>query len=137
MVQIELDYQGELRCKAVHGPSRQTLITDAPVDNHGKGAYFSPTDLVATALGSCLATVMGIIADREGIELAGMKVTVIKEMASTPRRKIGKLAVRVHFPSPLNDVQKAKLERAAHHCPVHESLHPDVAMPIEFIYPRS
>ena len=135
MVQIDLAYQGGLRCKAMHGPSRQCLITDAPVDNHGKGEYFSPTDLLATALGSCLATVMGIIADKEGIDLAGLKVTVIKEMVSAPRRRVGKLAVQVFFPIPLNDVQKAKLERAAHFCPAHESLHPDIEMPIEFIYP--
>lgn len=135
MVQIDLAYQGGLRCKAVHGPSRQSLVTDAPVDNHGKGEYFSPTDLMATALGSCLATVMGIIADKEGIDLAGLKVKVIKEMASAPRRRIGKLAVQVFFPVPLSDVQKGKLERAAHYCPVHESLHPDIEMPMEFIYP--
>lgn len=135
MVQIDLTYQGGLRCKVVHGPSQQSLITDAPVDNHGKGEYFSPTDLVAAALGSCLATVMGIIADKEGINLAGLKVMVIKEMTAAPRRRIGRLTVQVFFSLPLTDVQKAKMERAAHYCPVHESLHPDIEMPIEFVYP--
>jgi putative redox protein len=135
MVQIDLFYQGGLRCKAVHGPSQQSLITDAPVDNHGKGEFFSPTDLMATALGSCLATVMGIIADKEGIDLAGLKVTVKKEMAPAPRRRIGKLSVQVFFPIPLTDDQKARMERTAHYCPVHESLHPDIEMPMEFFYP--
>jgi len=136
MVQIDLCYQGGLRCIAVHQPSQQSLITDAPVDNHGKGEYFSPTDLVATALGSCLATVMGIIADREGIDLAGLKITVKKEMTAVPRRRIGKLTVRVVFPVPLSETQKAKMEKVALYCPVHESLNPDIETPIEFIYPE-
>jgi putative redox protein len=136
MVQIDLSYQGGLRCTAVHQPSQQSLITDAPVDNHGKGEYFSPTDLVATALGSCLATVMGIIADREGIDLAGLKVTVKKEMTAVPRRRIGKLTVQIVFPVPLSETQKAKMEKVALYCPVHESLNPDIEMPIEFIYPE-
>jgi putative redox protein len=134
MVQIEITYQGGLRCQAVHAPSSQVITTDAPVDNHGKGEYFSPTDLVATALGSCLATVMGILADKEKIDLTGMKVCVKKEMTAVPRRRIGRLVVQVTIPCPITDDQKTKFERVANYCPVHESLHPDVEMPIEFIY---
>lgn len=134
MVRIDIEYQGGLRCRAVHGPSKQTLTTDAPVDNHGKGEYFSPTDLVATALGSCLVTVMGIVAERERIDLTGTRITVVKEMAATPRRRIGKLLTRVTIPCALTDQQKATLENVARYCPVHESLRPDVEMPIEFVY---
>ena len=92
MVQINVTYQGGLRCQAVHGPSGTTLVTDAPVDNHGKGESFSPTDLVATALGACIPTVMGIVAEREKIDLTGMRVTVQKEMSAEPPRRIARLA---------------------------------------------
>ncbi len=135
MVQVDVTYDGGLRCRAVHGPSQQSLLTDAPVDNHGKGEYFSPTDLVATGLGSCIATIMGLVAEREGINLEGMKIRVKKEMISAPHRRIGKLEVLVIFPVPLNEIQKAKLEKAAHACPVHASLHPDIEVPIDFRYP--
>jgi putative redox protein len=136
MVEIEISYLGELRCQAVHGPSGEKLLTDAPVDNQGKGEWFSPTDLVATALGSCLATVMGIMARREGIDLKGLQVTVQKEMTSTPRRRIGRLNVKVLFPCQLSLEQKVRYENLARVCPVHESLHPDLDMPMEFVYPE-
>lgn len=134
MVHIDITYQGGLRCQAVHGPSGQTLLTDAPTDNHGKGEFFSPTDLVAVALGTCLATIMGIVAEREKIDLKGMKITVDKEVAAAPHRRIGRLVTRVTVPCQLSETQKVKLEKAAKLCPVHESLHPDVETPIEFIY---
>jgi putative redox protein len=136
MVQLEIGYLGELRCQAVHGPSGEKLLTDAPVDNQGKGESFSPTDLVAAALGSCLATVMGIMARRDGIDLKGLQVTVQKEMTAVPRRRIGRLNVRVVFPCPLSAEQKAKYEKVARYCPVHESLHPEIEMPLEFVYPE-
>lgn len=135
MVQIDITYQGGLRCEAVHGPSGQKILTDAPVDNQGKGEFFSPTDLVAAALGTCVATVMGIVAEREKIDLAGMKITVLKEMDTAGTRRIGKLTTRIIMPSHLEANQRLKLERAAHTCPVHESLRPEVEMPIEFVYP--
>ena len=134
MVTIDVEYSGGLRCKATHGPSSQTLNTDAPVDNHGKGEYFSPTDLVATALGACMATIMGIVADREQIDLAGLKMTVTKEMTSKPPRRIARLGLQIHMPGGLTDAQKALFEDAAWHCPVKQSLHPDVETAIEFIY---
>jgi len=135
VVQIDVTYQGGLRCQAVHGPSRTQLVTDAPVDNHGKGESFSPTDLVATALGTCIATIMGIVAERDHILLTGLRITVQKEMSPDPPRRIARLATRIVMPKGLTEQQKAKLEKAAHTCPVHQTLHGNVDMPIEFVYP--
>lgn len=132
MVQINIVYQGELRCEAVHEQSGTVLVTDAPKDNQGKGESFSPTDLVATALGSCILTVMGIAARTMQIDLQGTKVSVSKEMVVKPVRRIGKLAVVVDVPLKLDAAQQQKLIDIAHTCPVHQSLHPDVQMPIEF-----
>jgi putative redox protein len=135
MVQIDITYQGGLRCQAVHGPSGTKLVTDAPVDNQGKGESFSPTDLVATALGVCIPTIMGIVGDREKIDLSGIRITVQKEMSAEPPRRIAKLSVRIVMPRGLTEQQKAKLEKAAYTCPVHQTLHGNVEMPIEFVYP--
>ena len=135
MVQIDITYQGGLRCEAVHGPSGAKLVTDAPVDNQGKGESFSPTDLVATGLGVCIPTIMGIMAEREKIDLTGIRITVQKEMSAEPPRRIAKLSTRIVMPQGLTDLQKTKLERAAHTCPVHQTLHGNVEMPIEFVYP--
>jgi putative redox protein len=112
-----------------------TLVTDAPVDNHGKGESFSPTDLVATALGACIPTIMGIVAEREKIDLTGMRITVQKEMSAEPPRRIAKLATRIVMPKGLTEQQRAKLEKAAYTCPVHQTLHGNVELPIEFVYP--
>jgi putative redox protein len=134
MVQINIAYQGQLRCHATHGPSGTTLVTDAPVDNHGKGESFSPTDLVATALGACMLTIMGIVAERHKLDLAGTTVTVQKEMTLAPPRRISKLTVRIAVPLNLSPDDRTRLENAAHTCPVHRSLHPDIQTPIEFVY---
>jgi putative redox protein len=131
-VEIAITYDGSLRCKATHGPSGQTLQTDAPIDNMGRGEFFSPTDLVATALGTCMATTMAIVAQREGLELAGMTVRVTKEMAVQPTRRIGQLTTHISIPAKFTPEQKLKLEHAAHACPVHKSLHPDVKLPVTF-----
>ena len=131
-VQIEMTYDGQLRTTAKHGPSGNTLITDAPVDNHGRGETFSPTDLVATALGTCMATVMGILAERHAIDLRGMRVTVRKEMVQTPVRRIGRLTTEIHVPLPACHPHREMLERSVHSCPVHASLHPDVEKPVTF-----
>ena len=131
-VQIEITYDGQLRTTATHGPSGNSLITDAPVDNHGRGESFSPTDLVATALGTCMATVMGIYAERHGMDLKGMRVTVKKEMVQTPVRRIGRLPTEIHVPLPADHPHRAMIERAALTCPVHASLHPDVEKPVTF-----
>ena len=134
MVKIDIQYQGELRCEALHEPSGTRLSTDAPKDNMGKGESFSPTDLVATALGTCMMTLMGIMARTLNVDLTGTQVTVQKEMVTTPMRRIGKLGVIISVPARLTAEQKQKLERAALTCPVHKSLHPDVQMPVEFVW---
>lgn len=136
-VQIEMTYDGQFRTTAKHGPSGNTLITDAPVDNHGRGESFSPTDLVATALGTCMATVMGILAERHAIDLRGMRVTVKKEMVQTPVRRIGRLTTEIHVPLPADHPHREMLERSVHSCPVHASLHPDVAKPVTFHWQES
>lgn len=135
-VEIDITYKGELRCAATHGPSKQSLTTDAPVDNGGKGAAFSPTDLVATALGACMATIMGLIAQREGLNLEGMRIKVVKEMVADPVRRIGALKTRLVLPrgKKLSAADRARLEAAARACPVRQSLHPDVKAEIEFVY---
>lgn len=137
-VEIDLVYQGQLRCLATHGPSQTQLTTDAPLDNHGKGESFSPTDLVATALGSCVMTLMGIIAQRNQLDIAGTRVHVVKEMVQQPVRRIGALRVTVTIPAEkaatLSAADRTKMETAALHCPVHKSLHPDIDAPIVFVY---
>ena len=134
MVAIQFEYQGDLHCKAVHGPSGTELSTDAPKDNQGRGESFSPTDLVATALGTCMLTVMGIMARTLNFEIAGATATVEKEMTIAPPRRIQSLTVKIHVPHDLSPENKEKLERAAYTCPVHKSLHPDVQTPIEFTW---
>ncbi len=134
MVNIKIEYQGELHCKATHGPSGVELATDAPKDNQGRGESFSPTDLVATALGSCMLTIMGIAARTQNIDISGATAAVEKEMTATLPRRIERLAVRIHVPHSLSPADKEKLEKAAHTCPVHRSLHPDVQIPIVFTW---
>lgn len=132
MVTITMLYQGELRTQSTHGPSKTALITDAPLDNQGKGASFSPTDLVATALGTCILTTMGIVAKRHGWALEGAGATVEKHMVADPERRIGKLTVLVRIPGAFDEKTRTILERTALTCPVHKSLHPKVEIPITF-----
>jgi len=134
MVTITVNYEGNLRCKATHGPSGTKLITDAPTDNHGKGESFSPTDLVATALPACVLTIMGIAAQKHGLNLEGMSAITTKEMSATPPRRIARLVTRVTMPLPADHPQRAMLENAAHTCPVHKSLSAEIDAPIEFIW---
>jgi putative redox protein len=130
MVKISIEYTGGLHCAVVHGPSSRELETDAPMDNMGKGESFSPTDLVATALGTCMATTMGIYAQRHEIDLGGMKVEVTKEMTQTPPRRIARLATTIWMPPALP--RNEMLEKAALTCPVNLSLHPDIENPVIF-----
>ena len=120
-VEIDIVYEGQLHCAATHGPSQAMLATDAPVDNHGKGESFSPTDLVATALGTCVMTIMGIVAERNQIDLAGTRIHVTKEMVQQPIRRIGRLPVTVTIPADkaakVSAADRTKLETAARHCP--------------------
>jgi putative redox protein len=134
VVGIQIEYQGDLHCKAVHTPSGTELNTDAPKDNQGRGESFSPTDLVATALGTCMLTIMGITARTLKIDIGGSTATVEKEMTTTSPRMIKSLNVKIRVPHSVSPEDKQKLERAAHTCPVHKSLHPDVEAPIEFTW---
>lgn len=134
MVQMSIRYTGEKRCEATHGPSGTVIQTDAPVDNGGKGEAFSPTDLVGTALATCVVTTMAIVAERHGIAFGDATATVTKEMSPAPR-KIAQLPVVVKMPKGIQAKDRVLLENAAHTCPVHRSLHPDVQAPISFVYP--
>jgi putative redox protein len=131
MVEIAIRYEGELHTRAKHGPSGSELETDAPKDNEGRGEAFSPTDLLATALGSCMLTVMGILARRKGWPIEGARARVEKHMVAEPVRRIGKLVVEFDMPA-VPEGARTMLERAAHTCPVHQSLHPDVELDIRF-----
>ncbi len=126
MVTIQLTYQGGLRCSATHLPSGNILSTDAPVDNNGKGESFSPTDLLATGLGACMATVMGIVAERKQISLDGLKVEVRKHMSTDTPRRISKLEVDIDMPIAADHPERALFEAAGRGCPAHHSLHPDI-----------
>ena len=134
MVRIEMEYEGDLHCRAVHGPSGTSLGTDAPKDNQGRGETFSPTDLVATALGTCILTTMGIMARTLGIELRGATAEVGKEMTTAGPRRIARLPVTVRVPGAVSEENRLKLERAAHTCPVHKSLHPEIDAPVEIVW---
>ena len=133
MVRMTTNYQGQLRCELVHGPSGTSIRTDAPIDNHGRGEAFSPTDLVGAALASCVLTTMAIMAERDGISLAGATASVTKVMNPSPRR-IARLPVEVRMPASVPIEYRKKLEAAARSCPVHRSLHPDVEAPIEIVW---
>jgi putative redox protein len=133
-VRIEFGYQGQLRCTSTHGPSKAQVLTDAPVDNQGRGESFSPTDLVATALGSCMLTTMAIYAERHGVDLRGATATVEKEMIADPLRRIAKLTTALTLPLTGDHPQRPALERAALTCPVHRSLREDVDIPVTFAW---
>jgi putative redox protein len=136
MVESTISYQGQLHCVATHGPSGSKIETDAPVDNMGKGEKFSPSDLVGAALGSCILTIMGIVAQKHNLDLAGTTCRVQKEMVTTPMRRIGRLAVTVNVPVKLSGDDQRRLENAARNCPVHRSLHPSIESPIVFQWAR-
>jgi uncharacterized OsmC-like protein len=134
MVKIDVTYSGDLHCDATHGPSQSQLATDAPADNKGKGEAFSPTDLVATALGTCISTTMGIKAEQLGVNLRGMRVSVEKEMSKDGPRRIVGLPSEVHIPLPPNHPQREVLEQTALNCPVHKSLPAEIDRPTKFFW---
>jgi putative redox protein len=134
MIEINIDYRGELHCDAVHGPSAATVSTDAPVDNNGKGESFSPTDLLATALGTCMGTVMGITARRKEIELAGMRIRVEKHMSEDQPRRVSKLVVEIKMPIEEDHPERKLLQATVMGCPVRHSIHPDIEVPIRWIW---
>lgn len=131
----EIIYQGDLRTQAKHLQSGDIILTDAPKDNHGKGEAFSPTDLVATALGSCMLSIMGIIANRHEINIVGTRVTINKIMQASPRR-IAAVEVSMYMPQEVTYTEKERtlLENAARTCPVALSLHPDLEQKLLFVY---
>ncbi len=125
MVEMKLVYEGGLHTAAVHGPSRASVDTDAPVDNQGKGESFSPTDLLAASLGTCMLTTMGILADREGWKIDGARARVEKHMALEPRRRVGRIVVECEMPKGVPQAARERLKDAADRCPVASSIHPD------------
>jgi putative redox protein len=134
MVTIQLNYQGGLRCSATHVASGNTISTDAPLDNNGKGESFSPTDLLATGLGACMATVMGIVAERKQISLDGLKVEVRKHMSTDTPRRIAKLEVDIDMPLAADHTERMLFESAARGCPAHHSMHPDIETVFNWIW---
>jgi putative redox protein len=134
MVKSTAIYQGDLHCEATHGPSQKVIETDAPTDNKGRGEAFSPTDLVGAALSTCILTTMAIVAERDGVEFKNARAEVEKTMVDTPKRRIGKLALKITLPNSIPAEYRKKIEHIAHACPVHRSLHPDLEIPVEFIY---
>jgi putative redox protein len=135
MVTSLVKYLGELRTEATHLQSGTVINTDAPKDNHGKGEAFSPTDLTATSLASCMISIMGIVALKEGVTpVDGATAEVTKVMYAEPRR-IGEIHVKITFPKKdYTDKEKRMYENAAYTCPVAKSLHPDIKQIIEFVW---
>ena len=137
MVEIKLTYEGDLHCSAIHIPSGDTLVTDAPVDNNGRGQAFSPTDLVATGLAACVATLIGIVAKRKQLAVEGMSVVARKFMSAEPPRRISRLELDIAVPLPANHPDRPILENAAHTCPVKHSIHPDIELIMNWTWQES
>ena len=135
MSSFEIKYQGNLRTTAKHLDSGSIIETDAPKDNHGLGETFSPTDMVCTALASCILTIMAIAVEKNGININGTKAMVTKTMGNNPRR-ISKIDIELTFTKNYDAKTKIILERAAFNCPVHQSLSEKVDKNIYFIYPK-
>lgn len=128
-------YIGELRTEATHQLSGSKLITDAPPDNHGKGAFFSPTDLVATALGSCMITVMGISAQTHNFNLDGTRLEITKIMSTEPPRRIAEVVIEITFPEDYPEKVRKIIDYTVKNCPVALSLHPDLKQTVRLHYP--
>ena len=133
MATVRTRYIGDLRTEMTHLQSGSVIITDAPADNNGKGESFSPTDLVAAALGSCMLTIMGIAARTHNFSIDGTTLEITKVMSAEPRR-IGRIEINVNIPHDHNAKTRAIIERAAATCPVEHSLHPDIERVITFNY---
>ncbi|MCD8101915.1 MAG: OsmC family protein [Alistipes sp.] len=133
MATIETVYTGGLRTEATHVQSGNKITTDAPTDNNGRGEFFSPTDMVAAALGSCMLTIMDLAAGRLGVDLTGTRLEIQKVMAAEPRR-ICEIVIDFRMPGSYDDKTRRILENAAHTCPVSKSLHPDLKQTIRFHY---
>ena len=131
---FEIKYKGDLRTTAIHLDSGSEISTDAPKDNHGLGETFSPTDMVCTALASCILTIMAIAVEKDNIDIKGTTAVVKKTMGTNPRR-ISKIGIDLTFPREYDQKTKTILERAAYNCPVHHTLSETVEKNISFTYP--
>jgi putative redox protein len=131
-VKISCEYLGDLRTRTTHGPSGNQLLTDAPVDNQGKGEAFSPSDLAATAVASCILTILGIQAKSLAADFRGARVEVEKHMTTVPPRRIARLDIRITMPAGIPEDIRPRLIRAAEACPVKQSLHPDIVIAMEW-----
>lgn len=132
MSELEVFYEGRLRTRCVDKGSGDEIRTDAPKDNMGKGERISPTDLLAASWGTCILTLMGMAANKLKVDLSGLRLKLVKEMSSIPPRRIGKLVCDVYCPSQFDSETTQKIEHAATHCPVHQSLHPDIVQEFRF-----
>lgn len=135
MPTAHITYEGNLRTKSTHLKSGNSVVTDAPVDNHGLGSQFSPTDLVTSALGSCMITIIGIVADKNKIELKSVNADATKRMLDHPRR-IGEIETTITIEGDFSDKQKMLLKKAALTCPVAKSLHPDLNQKTNVLFVR-
>ncbi len=131
MVTINIEYQGSLRNQMTHQPSGQVITTDAPIDNKGKGEAFSPTDLLASSLGACMITIMGIKADSLGISIDDTSIVVTKHMSEDLPRRVAQIDIDIQIPHKLSDKHMSSLRRAAVTCPVAESIHPDLKVVLD------
>ena len=130
-----VNYLGNLRTESIHISSNNKIVTDAPKDNNGKGEAFSPTDLVATSLSSCILTVIGIVSKKIKYDLTNTKSSVKKIMAGSPRRR-AEIVVKIEFSKPADSKTKTIIEKTALNCPVSKSLHPDIKQNISFMWPN-
>jgi uncharacterized OsmC-like protein len=135
MVEINTKYEGSLRCTAIHKPSGKVIETDAPVDNHGKGESFSPTDLLAASLAVCYLTTMGIAAEERGINIKGATCNVEKHMSADKPRRVARLAANIIFPAGVPLDKRGILEAVALHCPVSKSINPDIDVDLNLHFP--
>ena len=133
MHQIEIEYKGSLRTESIHLISGQKIITDAPIDNKGKGEAFSPTDLTVSALGSCMLTIMGMTANSRDIDITGARAEIEKVMETNPRR-ITRIIINIYFQIKLDKREIIIFEKSALSCPVHRSFHPDTEILTQFHY---
>jgi putative redox protein len=128
-------YLGHKKMSLVHEDSQVVLTTAAPKDNNGDGSSFSPTDLLTGSLGACMMTIIGIVAERDGVDLAGSYFRAEKIMSQSPRR-VGEIIIELHLPQHLTPEHRRKYEQAAQTCPVHHSLHPEITVSLSYHYDR-
>lgn len=131
----KITYLGDLRTSSIHLQSGTEILSDAPIDNNGKGAAFSPTDLVANALGSCIMTIMAIKAQDMNVDLKGSNIEITKIMQTEPRR-IGKIIVALHLNAEVSEKERTILERVAMNCPVYHSLNPEITKEVSFVWKK-